>query len=1187
MMSDTVLDYAVFQLSPKHSRCELFISSNGQTEKLASGLIQPFVTNLRILEAQAAQGVQSSIRLEVEKSQDAETWFTKGTLKRFVRFVSNPEALERVNTFDLEMSQLEEARKLYTQESKDRQRGGSDDGGGMADATKKELLRAMDIRLDGVKKDLTMAISNALESGFKPDTVSALQQFADRFGAHRLDEACNKFITLWQRRSHLINSQSLNLNAQAGQSSWAPDVSVNTPSDDHTDVHKLPEENRHQHRLEQADLKQKQNPTEQSEHRIQQYSKSTKRIEEEKKDESSVESSTFQASHTRRLSVQDRINLFESKQKEISNSGGKPVPHGKATEKRRLSSDVSSAPTSFEKSVLRRWSIVSDLSIDLASETKLDSSTETPSCTPLSVPHAKGDSAPKESKGKDEKGEKGSDNDIFSIKIEPKSDSENVVDQGASHLRMKSSTAELENKMGSGIQVTSGVPTGSAIGSILSSDEHIESSVDIKIKDFQCQITDEDLASQAQKRLLIGRGGKKVVVPSEGQPASTDSKRMVSQKPASAGSKQRKKSSGGKDDASDGNGRLASVGQKIMDRAPMTSVDQVQGTRKSKGYQGVNNVLKMKANELEKIFAEHKLRVSGDQSSSSGHGKQGETRVLQPEQSHSCRVAVSKAPVQQFLDNGDVLQQDFPELSFSDDSRGKLYEKYMKKRDAKQREEWSSKRAEKETKMKSMQVALERSRSEMKAKFSASSERQNSLSSTLQRAERFRSFNSRTSMKKYQHPISSFQSEEDEDFSEYSDQKPRAKDNTSNGQAIGNRFSRNSQARNLQPNHNVSSLNPRTTMSIPKPSAKVLNTNSGRRRSDMPLAQSVPNFSDLKKENTKPSSFVAKTATRRVQGRNSARRKDQNDDIPDVKQEKQRRTQSLRKSSSGNVEFSGLSTLYSDDMLPERVDKEKNQRKIIDVDNVSGFVPAVKASDTSEDLKNEGNDELDSAVEVLENTAKEEEPEDLKVVEVEDGDGDDEGKLRMRKEYDKLENSRTQDSCSLRSNSRIENGSIIDMPTVHSTIHTVASLMDSPEESPLSWNSNMQHPFGYSNEHSDIDSPLGSPASWSSRTRKKWGAAQNPVMVANSSQLQSRKDLTKGFKHLLKFGRKSCAAESFMDWVSVTTSEGDDDAEERRDLANRSLSDLRKIRMGSLQSHLSEDGFNDQAPLMLLPRALK
>ncbi|ONK81416.1 uncharacterized protein A4U43_C01F28860 [Asparagus officinalis] len=65
-----------------------------------------------VAEEQANQAVQS-IKLEAEKRKNAGTWFNKGTLERFVRFVSTPEVLALVNTFDAEISQLEGARKIY------------------------------------------------------------------------------------------------------------------------------------------------------------------------------------------------------------------------------------------------------------------------------------------------------------------------------------------------------------------------------------------------------------------------------------------------------------------------------------------------------------------------------------------------------------------------------------------------------------------------------------------------------------------------------------------------------------------------------------------------------------------------------------------------------------------------------------------------------------------------------------------------------------------------------------------------------------------------------------------------------------------------------------------------------------------------------------------------------------------
>lgn len=51
---------------------------------------------------------------------------------------------------------------------------------------RKELLRAIDLRLVAVQQDLTTACARASSAGFTTETVSELQLFAHRFGAHRL-----------------------------------------------------------------------------------------------------------------------------------------------------------------------------------------------------------------------------------------------------------------------------------------------------------------------------------------------------------------------------------------------------------------------------------------------------------------------------------------------------------------------------------------------------------------------------------------------------------------------------------------------------------------------------------------------------------------------------------------------------------------------------------------------------------------------------------------------------------------------------------------------------------------------------------------------------------------------------------------------------------------------------------------
>lgn len=62
-------------------RYELFVTWNGETEKLASGFFQPFISHLKVAEEQIARG-STSIKLEVERSRNENSWFNKGTIER-------------------------------------------------------------------------------------------------------------------------------------------------------------------------------------------------------------------------------------------------------------------------------------------------------------------------------------------------------------------------------------------------------------------------------------------------------------------------------------------------------------------------------------------------------------------------------------------------------------------------------------------------------------------------------------------------------------------------------------------------------------------------------------------------------------------------------------------------------------------------------------------------------------------------------------------------------------------------------------------------------------------------------------------------------------------------------------------------------------------------------------------------
>ncbi|GAB4850006.1 hypothetical protein Ancab_029305 [Ancistrocladus abbreviatus] len=1353
MKSNVPLDYAVFQLSPRRSRCELFVSHDGTMEKLTSGLVKPFVTHLKVAEEQVALAVKS-IKLEVERHQNAEAWFTKGTLERFVRFVSTPEVLEMVNTFDAEMSQLEAARRIYSQGAGDRGSGGDGAGATAAsDATKKELLRAIDVRLMAVRQDLTTACARASAAGFNPDTVSELWLFADQFGAHRLSEACEKFTSLCQQRPDLITLWKLRVDDHALRFSSGSDMSLDDPSaDDHCHQSKpsttanksssftfplcrssMGDSNNDV--LKETEDKDKREKGEEpvssdSSNNINNYS--TTELEKS----SFITQLTSQPT-TRRLSVQDRINLFENKQKEISSSsspsisgggggggsGGRPVVVGKSFELLRQSSDVSSS-TGFKKAVLRRWSGASDMSIDLGGEKKElpDSNASTPtSATAVSSlpkqqqqPGVSSSSSwvvesenkdPKELSGivksslaKPEIKRGGGDCDINdeceSKKEEVELNEPNRTTVGFRSFPKKNKQFGLEKEH---IIEQAQVPSGGEEPAAVGEQDAIGGNKDLvgqknqfgfpgsrfrggRLDGEDCQVPhavaedagqnqhlrsrsrasqrktmdvafDSEDQSQpafhhkevevgAQRKWKSFEGADKVrrnnLDPTEKQLdcvlAEVEDSCSLKMKIQGHGSDSEyvKKPQGRRDDgdAVFGDSQVGVVGKNAPGNqeslsATTPSTDQAQRVRQSKGNQGLNDELQMKANELEKLFAEHKLRAPGDQSNLTRRSKAVDMQTkheasslyakpsfeVSPAQLTAARMVAEpsrgssnikfnssptgKASSDQDYDS--TPKQNIHCIGFLDDSRGKFYHKYMQKRDAKLREEWSLKRDEKEARMKAMQDSLERSKAELKTKLAASADRQDSALQARCRAEKLRSFSVRSAARRQQ-PIEAFLSEEDEDKEEFSNLKPYGRDLISTELFLGDSSSRSAQTKKVLPDKSMASSTPRTS-AVPnnRSSMKISNCSAGRRKlqSDNPLAQSVPSFSDLRKENTKPSSGASKT-TARSQVRNYARSKSGSE-------EKSRQSQSLRKSSANTVELNDFSSLDSDAVVltslkldkgeteaGEEFSKNMGSKSFLRKGN---GISAVVRSGIIKSRSSVALETIDNEDEELMDLAKEEEEDDFESVGGDDSANLDNSNPRLSQESEKSVNSGSGNSDAVRCNSQVDIASGAELPvTMSSAFHATGTVQDSPGESPRSWNIRMQNPFSFSNEISDIDasvdSPLGSPAYWNShpltqndpeaaRMRKKWGAAQKPIVITDPSHCQSRKDVTRGLKRFLKFGRKNRATESLADWISATTSEGDDDTEDGRDLANRSSEDLRKSRMGFSHGHASDDGFNE------------
>ncbi|RWR83990.1 titin [Cinnamomum micranthum f. kanehirae] len=260
MESDTLLDSLVFQLTPTRTRCDLVIAANGNMEKIASGLLEPFLAHLKTARDQIAKGGYS-ITLKPDPRSDM-TWFTKGTVERFVRFVSTPEVLERVDTIESEMLQIDEAIAIQNNDNlglstvEDHQSKYSENIEGskpVSDAgsekaivlfkpgvqapesngstileenSKVQLLRVLETRKTVLQKEQGMAFARAVAAGFDMEHLAYLLSFAEFFGASRLMEACIRFMELWKRKHE--TGQWLEIEAAEAMSSQSDFSAMNT-----------------------------------------------------------------------------------------------------------------------------------------------------------------------------------------------------------------------------------------------------------------------------------------------------------------------------------------------------------------------------------------------------------------------------------------------------------------------------------------------------------------------------------------------------------------------------------------------------------------------------------------------------------------------------------------------------------------------------------------------------------------------------------------------------------------------------------------------------------------------------------------------------------------------------------------------------------------------------------------------
>ncbi|KAG5411128.1 hypothetical protein IGI04_007447 [Brassica rapa subsp. trilocularis] len=208
MKSSTRLDSVVFQLTPTRTRCDLLIIDNGKAEKIATGLLDPFLAHLKTAQDQVSKGGYSIVLKP--KDSDNAAWFTKATIQRFVRFVSNPDVLERVYTLETEIMQMREAIGIQhiskvalpvVEDNLRAKRAESTKGNrSLLKFNEEKAIVLYETRKKVLQKEQGMAFARAVAAGFQVDDMLPLISFAKSFGASRLMDACLKFMDLWKKK---------------------------------------------------------------------------------------------------------------------------------------------------------------------------------------------------------------------------------------------------------------------------------------------------------------------------------------------------------------------------------------------------------------------------------------------------------------------------------------------------------------------------------------------------------------------------------------------------------------------------------------------------------------------------------------------------------------------------------------------------------------------------------------------------------------------------------------------------------------------------------------------------------------------------------------------------------------------------------------------------------------------------
>uniref|UniRef100_A0A164WZB6 COP1-interacting protein 7 n=1 Tax=Daucus carota subsp. sativus TaxID=79200 RepID=A0A164WZB6_DAUCS len=210
---DAQLDYAEFELFQSQNRYEVCICSGKKVETIESGLLEQLLLHSTSVQNLNSKRLNASFKIHLPNANSGAAWFTKSILTRFLRIVGSPDILDISKNFENEISHLEETRKFQLSMNEILNSSSLTDEGRLnstkraakaevdfvsSDASKNELLRAMDLRLTALRDELVAAFCKATGTSCSSKEITDLQTFSHYFGAMNIRNSLRKFIELSQ-----------------------------------------------------------------------------------------------------------------------------------------------------------------------------------------------------------------------------------------------------------------------------------------------------------------------------------------------------------------------------------------------------------------------------------------------------------------------------------------------------------------------------------------------------------------------------------------------------------------------------------------------------------------------------------------------------------------------------------------------------------------------------------------------------------------------------------------------------------------------------------------------------------------------------------------------------------------------------------------------------------------------------